>query len=168
IAVLGGEEAVANVAQLTEALPELELVVLSRHGLAGREGYPEAPCIRDYLLGDAPVSRGAFVATVVARTLRFAGAVAWAPLRRPGALPRGGNEFLTTLRECELLVIADLDAPPHRRELWRVAVMARTAAALGVQVAVRRGLVARGSVYSAAMNTRGAFQFDDPSELLPL
>jgi hypothetical protein len=168
VAVLGSEEAVANVSQLLETLPELELVRLSPQGVTGREGYAEAPCIRAYLLGDAPGSRGAFIATVVARTMRFAGAVAWAPLGRPGSLPRGGNEFLTTLRDCELLVLAELDAPPHRRELWRVALMARTAAALGVQVAVRRGLLTGGGAFAAATNGRGTFQFDDLSELLPL
>jgi hypothetical protein len=168
VAVLGGEEAVANVAQLLEALPELELVRLSPQGATGRQGYAEAPCIRGYLLCDAPASRGAFIATVVARTLRFAGAVARARLRRPGSLPRGGGEFLTALRDCELLVLAELDAPPHRRELWRVAVMARTAEALGVPVAIRRGLMTPDGFFATATNSRATLQFDDPSELLPL
>jgi hypothetical protein len=168
IAVLGGDEAAADVAGLLEALPELELVVLRPQGVAVPDGYAEAPCIRGYLLGDASASRAAFIATVVARSLRFAGAVAWSPRGRPSSLPRGGGEFLTTLRDCELLVLAALDAPPHRREHWRVAMMARTAAALGVPVAIRRGLMTSGGLLAALTNRRATFQFDDPSELLPL
>jgi hypothetical protein len=168
VAVLGGDEAATEVAELLEALPELELVLLRPHGATVRDGHAEAPCIRGYLLGDAPASRGAFIATVFARSLRFAGAVAWSPRGRSGSLPRGGSEFLTTLRDCELLVLAGLDGPPHRREHWRVVVMVRAAAALGVPVAIRRGLMASGGLLAAVTNSRATLHFDDPSELLPL
>jgi hypothetical protein len=167
IAVLGGDAAAADVGQLLEALPELELVQLRPH-VTGRDGYAEAPCIRRYLFGDVPASRGAFIATVGARTFRLAGGVARARIGRPGSLPRGAGEFLTELRDCELLVLAELDAPPERRELWRVAVMARTAAALGVPVAIRRGLMTSDSLLATVTNSRATLQFDDPSELLPL
>ena len=136
--------------------------------VAGRDGHAEAPCIRRYLFGDVPASRGAFIVTVVTRTLRLAGAVTRARLGRPASLPRGAGEFLTALRDCELLVLAELDAPPERRELWRVAVMARTAAALGVPVAIRRGLITSGDLLATVTNRRATLQFDDPSELLPL
>jgi hypothetical protein len=46
--------------------------------------------------------------------------------------------------------------------------MARTAAALGVPVAIRRGLMTSGGLLAALTNRRATFQFDDPSELLPL
>jgi hypothetical protein len=150
---------------LLETVPELELVQLRPHGITGGDGYAEAPCLRGYLFGDTPTSRGPFIATVVMRTLRLAGAVAWARL---DSLPRGGGEFLAAVRDCELLVLAELDAPPHRRELWRVAVMARTAAALGVPVATRRGLMAPEGFLATATNSRATLQFDDASELLPL
>jgi len=168
VAVLGGDAAAAELAGLLEALPELELVLLRPDGAIARDGHAEAPCIRGYLLGDAPASRGAFVATVVARSLRFAGAVAWSARGRSGSLPRGGGEFLATLRDCELLVLAELDAPPHRREHWRVVVMARAAAALGVPVAIRRGLLTSGGLLATVAKGRATLQFDDPSELLPL
>jgi hypothetical protein len=167
VAVVGGDEAMADVARLQETLPELELVQLRPH-VTGRDGHAEAPCIRRYLFGDVPASRGAFIVTVVTRTMRLAGAVTRARLGRPGSLPRGAGEFLTALRDCELLVLADLDAPPERRELWRVAVMARTAAALGVPVAIRRGLTTSGGLLATVTNGRATLQFDDPSELLPL
>jgi hypothetical protein len=167
VAVLGGDEAAAEVAQLLETLPELELVQLRPH-VTGRDGYAEAPCIRCYLFGDVPASRGAFIGTVVARTLRLAGAVAGVRRGHPGSLPRGAGEFLTALRDCELLVLAELDAPPERRELWRIAVMARTAAALGVPVAIRRRLMTSGGLLATVTNGRATLQFDDPSELLPL
>jgi hypothetical protein len=165
VAVLGGDAATAGVARLLETLPELELVQLRPQGVTGGDGYAKAPCLWEYLFGDTPASRGPFIATVVTRTLRLAGAVAWARL---DSLPRGGGEFLTALRDCEFLVLAELDAPPHRRELWRVAVMARTAEALGVPVAIRRGLMAPGGFLATATNSRATLQFDDPSELLPL
>jgi hypothetical protein len=168
IAVVGGDAAAGEVAGLLEALPELELVLLRTHGATGRNGHAEAACIRGYLLGDAPAPRGAFIATVVARSLRLAGAVAWSALGRPGSLPRGGGEFLATLRDCELLVLAELDAPPHRREYWRVAAMAQAAAALGVPVAIRRGLMTSSGLLASVTNGRATLQFDDPSELLPL
>ena len=167
VAVVGGDEATAEVARLQEALPELELVQLRPH-VTGRDGHAEAPCIRRYLFSDVPASRGAFIVTVVTRTLRLAGAVTRARLGRPGSLPRGAGEFLTALRDCELLVLAELDAPPERRELWRVAVMARTAAALGVPVAIRRRLMTSGGPFATVINGRATVQFDDPSELLPL
>jgi hypothetical protein len=167
VAVLGGDEAAADVARLLETLPELELVQLRPH-VTGRDGYAEAPCIRRYLFGDVPASRGAFIVTVVTRTSRLAGGVARARLGRLGSLPRGAGEFLTALRDCELLVLAELDAPPERRELWRVAVMARTAAALGVPVAIRHALMTSGGLLATVTNSRATLQFDDPSELLPL
>jgi hypothetical protein len=46
--------------------------------------------------------------------------------------------------------------------------MARTAAALGVPVAIRRGLMARDGFLATATEGRATLQFDDPSELLPL
>jgi hypothetical protein len=168
VAVVGGDGAAAELVGLLEALPELELVLLRPEGAAAGEGHAEAPCIRGYLLGDAPAGRGAFIATVVARSLRLAGAVARSARGRSSSLPRGGGEFLTTLRDCELLVLAELDAPPHRREHWRVAVMAHAAAALGVPMAIRRGLMTSGGVLAAATNGRATLQFDDTSELLPL
>jgi hypothetical protein len=167
VAVLGGDDAAADVGRLLETLPELELVQLRPH-VTGRDGYAEAPCIRRYLFGDVPASRGAFIAAVGARTLRLAVGVTRARIGRPGSLPRGGGEFLMALRDCELLVLAELDAPPERRELWRVAVMARTAAALGVPVAIRRGLMTSGGLLAIVTNGRATLQFDDPCELLPL
>jgi hypothetical protein len=167
VAVLGDDEATADIAQLLETLPELEVVQLRPH-VTGRDGYAEAPCIRRYLFGDVPASRGAFIVTLVTRTLRLTGAVARARLRRPGSLPRGGGEFLATLRDCELLVLAELDAPPHRREYWRVAAIAQAAAAFGVPVAIRRGLMTSSGLLAGVINGRATLQFDDPSELLPL
>jgi hypothetical protein len=167
VAVLGGDDAAADVARLLETLPELELVQLRPH-VTGRDGYAEAHCIRRYLFCDVPRSRGAFIATVAARTLRLAGGVARARIGRPGSLPRGAGEFLKALRDCELLVLAELDAPPERRELWRVAVMARAAATLGVPVAIRRGLMTSGGLLATVTNGGATLQFDDPSELLPL
>ena len=120
VAVLGGDEAAADVARLLETAARAR--ARATPAPCDRpDGYAEAPCIRRYLFGDVPASRGAFIATVGARTLRLAGGVVRARMGRPGSLPRGAGDFLTALRDCELLVLAELDAPPERREFWRVA-----------------------------------------------
>ena len=172
IAVMGGAEAVADVARLLEAVPELEPVVIRPFGPAGPDGYAEEWGIREYLLGDAPTSRGAFILTVLARTLRLAAAVGAMRLGRKPSLPRGGAEFLTAVGRSHLLVFADLDAPPWTRELWRAAVAVHAARALGVPVAVQLGSVGangKGSrVLTALIVAAAAVTFSDASELLPL
>jgi hypothetical protein len=172
IAVIGGEEAVTEVAQLLEAVPELEPVVIRPFGPTGPDGYAEEWGVREYLLGAAPTNRAAFILTVAARTFRLAVAVGAMRVGRKPSLPRSGTEFLTALRRSHLLVFADLDAPPWTRELWRVAVGVYAARALGVPVAVRIGSVrghSRGSrVLTAAIEAAAAVTFTDASELLPL
>jgi hypothetical protein len=46
--------------------------------------------------------------------------------------------------------------------------MAQAAAALGVPVAIRRGLMTSSGLLAGVTNSRATLQFDDPSELLPL
>ena len=171
VAVMGGDEAVADVARLLETIPELEPIVLRPFGPTGPKGYAEGWGVRGYLLGDAPQPRGAFIATVVARTLRLCASVAAMRLGRRPSLPRGGGEFLTAVHDCELLVFADLDAPPWSRELWRAVVGVHAARALGVPVAVRRTRDGEQRFVPrvlTALIACGAFAtYDDVSELVP-
>ena len=171
IAILGDDAAVAEVARLIEAVPELEPVVVGGR-VPGQAGYAPAPGLRPYLMADVPAARPAFAATVVGRTARFGAAAAAARLGRPPRLPRGGDAFLAAARDWELLVVAGLDGPPEVRELWRAAATVRAAAALGVRVAVRRGAVPADGraarALSSAVTSGAAVVFDDPAELLPL
>jgi hypothetical protein len=172
IAVMGGAEAVAEVAKLLEAAPELDPVVVRAFGPSGRDGYAEEWGVREYLLGATPANRGAFILTVAARTLRLAAVVGAMRLGRKPSLPRGGGEFLTALGRSRLLVFADLDSPPWARELWRVAVSVYAARALNVPVAVHTdSLDATGResrVLTALIMAAAIVTFSDVSELLPL
>ena len=169
---MGGAEAVAEVAKLLEAAPELDPVVVRAFGPSGRDGYAEEWGVREYLLGATPANRGAFILTVAARTLRLAAVVGAMRLGRKPSLPRGGGEFLTALGRSRLLVFADLDSPPWARELWRVAVSVYAARALNVPVAVHTdSLDATGResrVLTALIMAAAIVTFSDVSELLPL
>jgi hypothetical protein len=146
VAVLGDDSAVQRLVRLLEKAPELELVVLRRSPTEVAEGYVETPDGRSYLFDDAPAGRRRFAATLVGRSIRLAVAARAVRRGRTPRLRRRGTEFLVALQTCELLVVGGPDAPPQRRERWRVAVTRRIAALLGLTVVL-------GS---------------DPAELLPL
>lgn len=128
LAVTGDAAAVAELAQVVERVPELELVVLRRAPRQSSVGYPEAPDLRPYLFDDAPHGWARFAATLLWRSLRL----------RVGPPPQRAEPFFTALRGCEALVVAGLDGPPQRRERWAVATAARAARSLGVPVVTSR------------------------------
>jgi hypothetical protein len=164
VVFLGAAAGRAVAPQLLEAIPEIEPVLLRSAPSCRPDGYPEAHDLHSYLLGDTPRHRTGLIAAALWRTLRLTAA---ARRRSPAGLPRGGDDFLAALRGSELLVIEDLDTPPHRRELWRVAVIARVAAALGTPVALRRGALGRGALARLVERT-ATRTYDTPSELLAL
>jgi hypothetical protein len=135
IAVVGDDAQLGSVAQLLETIPELELVALRRSPTDLPDGFPEAADARQYLFDEAPRSRPAFMVTLAWRSLRLITEAMAFRLGRPPRLPRLGGEFLCALASCELLIVAGLDAPDHRRERRRLNVTTRTAAILGVDVA---------------------------------
>jgi hypothetical protein len=135
IAVVGDDAQLGSVAQLLETIPELELVALRRSPSEAPDGFPEAADARQYLFDEAPHFRPAFMVTLAWRSLRLITAAMAFRFGRPPRLPRLGGEFLRAVASCELLIVAGLDAPDHRRERWRLNVMRRAAAILGVAVA---------------------------------
>jgi hypothetical protein len=164
VVLLGGESARAIAPRLLEAVPEIEPILLRSAPSCRPDGYPEAHDLHSYLLDDVPRHRPGVIAAALWRTLRLAAAA-----RGQGStgLPRGGDDFLAALRGSELLVIEDLDAPPHRRELWRAAVIAHVAANIGIPVALRRGALGDGALVRL-VERRVTRTYENPSELLAL
>jgi hypothetical protein len=134
--VLGDDDAVGRIVKVLETMPELEPVVLRRSPKETPDGYEEAVDGRSYLFDETPLGRPMFAAVVVCRSARLALAAFAARRGRAPRLPRRGSDFLATLGACELLVVAGRDAPPQRRERWRVTVTTRAARLLGVAVVV--------------------------------
>jgi hypothetical protein len=105
---------------------------------------------------------------VAGRTLRLAAAVGARRRGRRISLPREGATFVEAIAEADLLVLAELESPPFRRELWRAATAVRAALALGVPVAVHRDVLALGGPIFRLAVGRNAVRFDQIEELLPL
>jgi Ig-like domain from next to BRCA1 gene len=128
VAVLGDDDAVRDVAELLEAMPEVELVRLRRTPAERPAGYPEAPDFRAFLFDGAPSSR-----------IAFAGALLWRSMRlRFGPTPPRAAACVDVLRDCELLIVAGPDGPTQRRERWAAGVLARAARSRGVAVRASR------------------------------
>jgi hypothetical protein len=128
IAVVGDDDAVADVAAVLAEIPELELVRLRRTPATAPGGYPEAPDGRAYLFDDAPAGRLAFPAALLWRSARL----------RAGPTPARAAGLVAALRGCELLAVGGLDGPEQRRERWALGVVERTARSLGLRVARTR------------------------------
>jgi hypothetical protein len=156
--VVFGSEAVPR---LLELAPEIDPIVLRPSPASRPDAYPEAPDLHAYLLDGLPQRRAGLLAGAFWRSARLAAAA-----RGVGpALPRGGDDFLTAVRRSRLLVVHDLEAPHHRRELWRVVIALGAAKAVGVRTAVHRGALGDGALARAA-ERRASLVYDHPSELL--
>jgi hypothetical protein len=125
IAVVGDDDAVAELALALGRIPELEIVRLRRTPSHGPEGYREAPDGRAYLFDEVPAWRIGFASTLLWRSLRL----------RVGPTPPRAAEFVAALGGAELLVVAGMDGPDQRRERWALRVIERKAGSLGVPVA---------------------------------
>jgi hypothetical protein len=128
IAVIGDDDAIADVAGVFAAIPEVEIVRLRRTPSLGPEGYREASDHRAYLLDRAPVGGMGFAATLLWRRIRL----------RLGPTPARAAETLAALRGAELLVLAGPDGPDERRERFARDALVRTARSLRVPVAETR------------------------------
>jgi hypothetical protein len=128
VAVLGDDDAVRDVAELLQAMPEVELVRLRRTPAERPKGYPEAPDFRAFLFDGAPSGRIAFVGALLWRSMRL----------RVGRTPPRAAACVDALRDCELLVVAGADGPAQRREHWAAGVLVRAARSRGVAVTESR------------------------------
>ena len=126
LAVVGGDDAIAEVAEVLARVPELQLLRLVRNPSSAPRGHPEAPDARAYLF-DAPPRLG-FRAGLLWRSLRL----------RFGPTPPRAHGFLDALRRSDVLVVAALDGPEQRRERRALAVLERTARSLGLGVVETR------------------------------
>ena len=136
VAIVGGDDAAAEVLPTLERYPQLEPVLVARDEQLPHEppGHTRVPGVRSYLFGGDPDQPGSLrLLTTVIRRSRA--------LVRREHLPTDASACVDALGRCRLLVIAGLDAPeaaPPPRELARVAAIASVARAAGVDVAVRR------------------------------
>jgi hypothetical protein len=139
---LVGDDVEAALGALTEERPEAEPLVLTTRP-APLHGPPQAPDLREFLLHDT--RRGARDLPVVAR--RTAELLAAARARRRGRpvrpLLRGGEEFLAALETATELRLVGAPAHDGTLELLLQVATVRATRALGVEVVVEAGALAR-------------------------
>ena len=137
VALVGDADAVARtVAQMVDATPELEPLVLSSERCAPRFGPARAPDLRAYLLDGTTPGRLTDWPLILVRSLALARAArVRATGRRARPLRRGGEEFLDAVAGCTRLDFVGGPAHGGLREWWLRRLTAATARRLGAAVA---------------------------------
>jgi hypothetical protein len=148
VALIGRDERLEQALERIQFQPDLEPVIVEQGATITPErfGHRHVPGLGSYLLAGIEGRIGPVqLARLSVRTAKLLRRVRRLRARKPSApLPRGAEECLAALADCERLLVASVDwhadAAPTR-QLWRLAATAAVARRLGLAVEVESDAV---------------------------